>query len=69
MDIQTFDVLVGDRLLLCSDGLTEELSDSLIAASLLSHPEDEKAATELIKGAKEKGGRDNITVAIVTIEE
>lgn len=69
MDIQTFDVQAGDRLLLCSDGLTEELSDSLIAACLLSHPEDQKAAAELIKGAKEKGGRDNITVALVTIEE
>ncbi len=68
IDIQPLDVQVGDRLLLCSDGLTEELSDSVISLYLRSHPEDNKAAAALVDAAKDKGGKDNITVVIVTIE-
>ena len=67
IDIQPVEVQPGDRLLLCSDGLTEELSDGFIAASLKSIRVCEKAAANLIKAAKDKGGRDNITVVIVAI--
>lgn len=66
VEIQQLEVQVGDRFLLCSDGLTEELSDSAIA-SLLVLPCD-KAATALVQAAKENGGRDNITVAIVAVD-
>lgn len=62
-----FEVQPGDRLLLCSDGLTEELSDAAIANSLKSIRAGEKAAATLVEAAKEKGGRDNITVVIITI--
>jgi protein phosphatase len=68
MDIQPVDVQTGDRLLLCSDGLTEELSDHSIASHLKSIRAAEKAAIALINAAKDKGGRDNITVVIVTID-
>lgn len=68
MDIQPVDVQTGDRLLLCSDGLTEELSDHSIASHLKSIRASEKAAIALINAAKDKGGRDNITVVIVTID-
>jgi protein phosphatase len=67
VEVQPMDVRPGDRLLLCSDGLTEELSDHLIASHLKSIRACEKAATALVKAAKDKGGRDNITVIIVTI--
>ncbi len=68
MDIQPVDVQMGDRLLLCSDGLTEELSDHSIANHLKSIRASEKAAIALVNAAKDKGGRDNITVVIVTID-
>ena len=65
VDVKTFDYQVNDRLLLCSDGLTEELSDHLIASQLKSIRACDKAANALVSAAKEKGGRDNITVVIV----
>jgi serine/threonine protein phosphatase PrpC len=66
VDVRTFDYQGSDRLLLCSDGLTEELSDHLIASYLKGIRACEKAADSLVNAAKEKGGRDNITVVIVT---
>lgn len=68
IDAQPLKVQPGDRLLLCSDGLTEELSDQLIANHLKSIRACEKAATALINAAKDHGGRDNITVVIVAID-
>jgi protein phosphatase len=67
IDIQSFQVQSGDRILLCSDGLTEELSDQIIASHLKSIRACEKAATALVDAAKDHGGRDNITVIVVTI--
>lgn len=55
----------GDRLLLCSDGLTDELSDSLIAHVLGSHDTPRSQADALISAALEAGGRDNITVIVI----
>lgn len=67
IDVQQLDVKRGDRLLLCSDGLTEELADPKIADYLqLSVPK--KAAVSLVEAAKEHGGHDNITVVIVALE-
>ncbi|MGF1513473.1 MAG: PP2C family protein-serine/threonine phosphatase [Elainellaceae cyanobacterium] len=63
-DVLLFDWQKGDRLLLCSDGLTEELPDSLIAKHLSAGPED-KILTALVDAAKRNGGRDNITVVTV----
>ncbi len=65
VDISSFDYQPSDRLLLCSDGLTEELSDHLIASQLKTIRSCDKVAEALINAAKEKGGRDNITVVIV----
>jgi PPM family protein phosphatase len=66
--MQPLPVQPGDRLLLCSDGLTEELTDALIATHLKNILIGETAATALINDAKAHGGRDNITVVIVTID-
>ncbi|MEM7770627.1 MAG: Stp1/IreP family PP2C-type Ser/Thr phosphatase [Cyanobacteria bacterium P01_E01_bin.6] len=66
IDVTTFDYQDNDRLLLCSDGLTEELSDHLIASHLKTIRACDKVADSLVNAAKEKGGRDNITVVIVT---
>lgn len=68
IDVQSLAVQGGDRLLLCSDGLTEELSDQLIASHLKSIRACDRAATALVDAAKNHGGRDNITVVIVAID-
>lgn len=68
IEIQPVIVQSGDRLLLCSDGLTEELSDQVIASQLKSIRPCDKAAAALVNAAKDHGGRDNITVVIVSIE-
>ncbi|NES83006.1 MAG: Stp1/IreP family PP2C-type Ser/Thr phosphatase [Moorea sp. SIO2B7] len=65
MDIQTLDVQEGDRLLLCSDGLTEEVSDDLIESILESKAVCDEGASELVEAAKKAGGSDNVTVIIV----
>ncbi|MGF1676761.1 MAG: Stp1/IreP family PP2C-type Ser/Thr phosphatase [Rivularia sp. (in: cyanobacteria)] len=69
VNVQPLDVKSGDRLLLCSDGLTEELVDEKIAYYLQESTTIEEAARSLIEGAKERGGRDNITVAIVQLDD
>ncbi|MEB3232468.1 MAG: Stp1/IreP family PP2C-type Ser/Thr phosphatase [Leptolyngbyaceae bacterium] len=68
VDIQSFDWQPNDRLLLCSDGLTEELSDHLISNHMKSIRSCDKAANALVDAAKESGGRDNITVIVVATE-
>ncbi|CAA9219708.1 Protein phosphatase 2C-like [uncultured Coleofasciculus sp.] len=69
VDVQQMEVQPGDRLLICTDGLTEELNDALITSDLESSSKNEEVAVNLIEAAKEKGGRDNITVVIVEIDE
>ncbi|NMF83177.1 PP2C family serine/threonine-protein phosphatase [Nodosilinea sp. P-1105] len=67
IEVQPIQVQSGDRLMLCSDGLTEELSDHLIASQLKSVRACEAAATALVNAAKQRGGRDNITVVVVNL--
>src|SRR5581483_8655106 len=55
----------GDRLLLCSDGLTNMLSDDAIAATLRRHPDPQQAADTLVDMANQAGGDDNITVVVL----
>jgi PPM family protein phosphatase len=62
------DVHAGDRLLLCSDGLTEMLTNEAIAAILRAEPDPKAACTKLVTQANEAGGRDNITVVIVRFD-
>ncbi|MGY3565755.1 PP2C family protein-serine/threonine phosphatase [Sinomonas sp. RB5] len=59
----------GDRLLVCSDGLTSELRDSEILRVLTSrvHPQD--AVEALIDAAIHAGGRDNVTVIVVDAQD
>jgi serine/threonine protein phosphatase PrpC len=54
----------GDRLLLCSDGLTEMVSEDLIGEILESENNPEAACQLLVNRANEAGGKDNITVVI-----
>lgn len=56
----------GDRLLLCSDGLSGPLTEDRIAA-LLGEGSAEQAVTALIAAANEAGGPDNIGVAVIAV--
>jgi PPM family protein phosphatase len=58
----------GDQLLVCSDGLSGELSDEQIAAVLASEAEPQAACERLIAQAEAHGGRDNITVIVARFE-
>ena len=57
----------GDRILLCSDGLTNELSDDRIASTLRQLADPQEAAHELVRQARTAGGSDNITVVVVDV--
>jgi serine/threonine protein phosphatase PrpC len=57
----------GDRYLLCSDGLFNEVPEEAIAAVLRRVPDPADAADELVRQAREAGGRDNITVVVVDV--
>ncbi|MEO1466597.1 MAG: protein phosphatase 2C domain-containing protein, partial [Cyanobacteria bacterium J06633_1] len=68
IDIQKFEVKSGDRLLICSDGLTEEVTDGQIETALANLKTCQETAQELIDAAKAAGGSDNITIVIVEEE-
>ena len=55
----------GDRILLCSDGLTDELSDDDIAAILREKLPLRAAVARLIERALAKGGRDNVSIVLI----
>lgn len=57
--------ITGDRVVLCSDGLSTEVSDQLIAATLLAFAEPQEAADELVRAALNAGGHDNVTVLVI----
>ena len=57
----------GDRVLLCSDGLTNEVSDERIASTLRQLQDPQEAARDLVRQARAAGGNDNITVVVVDV--
>jgi protein phosphatase len=66
-DCWELELAAGSRLLLCSDGLTNELSELEIAAVLLGEPDGRKAAAELVNQALRHGGSDNVTVVVLDV--
>jgi len=71
VDVDEFQVLprTGDRYLLCSDGLTDEVDERDIATVLRTIDDPEDAARELVRRANEHGGRDNITIVVVDVAD
>ena len=67
-DIFELQVEPGDLFLLCSDGLTRELSDSLIESVLRGAVPLEELCTGLVNAANQAGGHDNITCLLVRAE-
>lgn len=64
-DLFTYKLQVGDRLLLCSDGLSDVVEPTQIRKVLLRVRNAHRAAQELVTVANEQGGPDNITVIVV----
>jgi protein phosphatase len=58
-------LVAGDRILACSDGLPDEVTDRHIAEILRAHPDPQDAADHLVAAALVAGGRDNVTVVVV----
>ena len=56
-----------DRLLICSDGLTDELTDAQLQAILSTVTDAQEAAETLVAAALEAGGRDNVSVVVVDV--
>jgi protein phosphatase len=54
----------GDRLLLCTDGLSDMVPDDAIARTLSRHADPQEACTALVEQALENGGRDNVTAVL-----
>ena len=60
----------GDRLLLCSDGLSDMIPENNMLDLLTSYPENtEKTVQALVQAALDAGGADNITVVVVDVRE
>ena len=57
----------GDRFLLCSDGLVDEVDDREIAEVMAAHRDAQRAAEALVEAANRHGGRDNTTVVVVDV--
>jgi PPM family protein phosphatase len=60
---------IGDRYLLCSDGLTDMLSDEEICTILLEQKDTASACKVLSQSADQAGGIDNITVVLVDVDD
>jgi len=66
-DYVRLDVIEGDRFVICSDGLTKELTDYGIRHFLDENPDPADAASAMLEAALENGGRDNITIIVLDV--
>ncbi len=69
VDTWTYPVRAGDVLLLCTDGLTSMIAEDRMGEILAAPGTIAHAADALISAANDAGGRDNITVVLVRLEE
>jgi serine/threonine protein phosphatase PrpC len=67
VDTWTLPLITGDRYVLCSDGLVDEVTDEAIEKCVKQKIEPQKVADQLVALANANGGRDNITVIIVDV--
>jgi protein phosphatase len=69
VELHKLPVDAGDRLLLCSDGLTEMVGDEEVLNILRAQADPAAACDHLVRRANEQGGKDNITVVVARFEE
>jgi PPM family protein phosphatase len=67
VDENEIDVLPGDRVLLCSDGLTGMVEEDGILRILIDHRDPQAAADALVEAANRAGGQDNITAVVLDV--
>jgi len=67
-DLTRTDVRAGDRLLLCTDGLTNMINDDTIAEILTEHNDPKAASKQLVEAALTKGGQDNVTALVANFD-
>ena len=63
----TLDVEVGDRIILCSDGLSSMITDAEIESVAVSSATPQQAADNLVAEALGAGGHDNVTVLVIDV--
>jgi protein phosphatase len=69
VDTWVLPLVRGDRYVLCSDGLVDEVDDNQISAILATNAHPQAAADALVEAANHNGGRDNTTVVVVDVLE
>ena len=69
VDIYTLDVVAGDRVILCSDGLTTMVRERDIERAAGTETDPQRLADALVAGANGAGGEDNITVVVIDVLE
>ncbi len=69
VDMDTVDAAPGDRVLLCSDGLTGPLEDRELQEIVSLETGPEERARLLVDAANRRGGMDNITVVMIDLED
>ncbi len=67
IQVEDFDLLDGDRVLLCSDGLSSVLSDPIISTMLSEQKERQYLCDELVRRVNNSGGPDNVTIVMFDV--
>lgn len=68
VDVYSVRLFAGDRLVLCSDGLTRHVRPQEIARIVLNNPDPGMACDRLIQLTNERGGEDNVSVIVIRLE-
>ena len=66
VDVDQLELGNGDRILLCSDGLTDMVDDDAILRVLAERHESKQACRQLLDLALHHGGKDNVTIVVAT---
>jgi protein phosphatase len=69
VDLYTLDVTEGDRVVLCSDGLTTMVRERDVERIARSEPDPQRAAEQLVDAANAAGGEDNTSVVVIDVLE
>ena len=69
VDVISVDAQPGDRILLCSDGLSNEVTDTELAEIAGGDTDLSSVVNTLVEAANAHGGRDNITVALIEFDD
>jgi protein phosphatase len=69
VDTWVFPPHPGEAFVVCSDGLSNELTKDEIEALLREGADAEATATELVRRAVEAGGRDNVTAIVIRVPD